>query len=68
MWLLQNFNTISSTSYNPQFPAWRSSSIEASLVYALDPYWSVQAGVFTTVWTENTNTQHGIILAVWRKF
>ena len=68
MWLLQNFNTISSTSYNPQFPAWRSSSVEASLVYALDPYWSVQAGVFTTVWTENTNTQHGILLAVWRKF
>ncbi len=68
MWLLQTYNTISANSTNPQFPTWRSSSVEASLVYALDPHWSVQAGAFTTVWTENTNTQDGIIVSVWRKF
>jgi hypothetical protein len=68
MWLFQAFNTISATSTNSQFPAWRSSTVEASVVYALDQNWYIQAGAFTTIWTENTNTEHGIVLAIWRKF
>ena len=38
------------------------------MVYALDDNWSVQAGLFSTVWTVKTNTQHGVVLAVWRNF
>jgi hypothetical protein len=68
MLMLQNFNTVSAVSNNPTFPAWRSSVIEASLVYALDDRWSVQIGLFTTVATVNTNSQHGAALALWRRF
>ena len=68
MWLFQVFNTISTSSTDPQFPTWRSSLAEASLVYALDDHWSIQGGVFSTIATVNTNTEHGLILAVWRKF
>jgi hypothetical protein len=68
MLMLQSFTTISMATTNPTFPAWRSSVVEASLVYALDDKWSVQVGVFTTVWTVKTNTQHGLTLAVWRNF
>lgn len=68
MLMLQNFTTVSAVSTNPSFPAWRSSVIEASLVYALDNRWSVQIGLFTTVATVNTNSQHGAALALWRRF
>jgi hypothetical protein len=66
--LLQTFNTVSTVSTNRTFPAWRSSVVEASLVYALDEKWSLQIGLFTTVWTVKTNSQHGAALALWRRF
>jgi protein XagA len=68
MLMLQDFTTISSPSTNPTFVAWRQSVVEASLVYALDDKWSVQLGLFSTVWTVKTNTQKGAVLAVWRNF
>ena len=68
MLMLQDFTTVSSPSTNPTFLAWRQSVVEASVVYALDGNWSVQAGLFSTVWTVKTNTQHGVVLAVWRNF
>ncbi len=68
MLMLQDFTTVSSPSTNPTFLAWRQSVVEASVVYALDGNWSVQAGLFSTVWTVKTNTQHGAVLAVWRNF
>ena len=68
MLMLQDFTTISTPSTNATFSAWRQSVVEASLVYALDDKWSVQVGVFSTVWTVKTNTQHGLALAVWRSF
>ena len=68
MLMLQDFTTVSSPSTNPTFPAWRQSVVEASVVYALDENWSVQLGLFSTVWTVKTNTQHGAVLAVWRNF
>jgi hypothetical protein len=68
MLMLQDFTTVSMNTTDPTFPAWRSSVVEASLVYALDDKWSVQLGVFTTVWTVKTNSQHGGTLAVWRTF
>jgi hypothetical protein len=68
MLMLQDFTTVSSPSTNATFSAWRQSVAEASLVYALDERWSVQLGLFTTVWTVKTNTQRGAALAVWRTF
>ena len=68
MWLLQSYNTISPLSSSPIFPAWSSYGVQLSIVYALDEHWSVQAGAFTTVATFETNSQHGLLAAIWRKF
>jgi protein XagA len=68
MVMLQNYTTVSAASTDRAFPAWRSSVVEASIVYALDNKWSVQLGLFSTVWTVKTNTQHGVALALWRNF
>jgi hypothetical protein len=68
MVMLQDFTTVSMATKDPTFPAWRSSVVEASLVYALNDKWSLQLGVFSTVWTVKTNTQHGVAAAVWRNF
>jgi len=68
MWLLQNFNTISARPGSPEFPAWSSHTAELSIVYALDAHWSVQAGAFTTFATVETNSQRGLVAAIWRKF
>jgi protein XagA len=68
MWLLQSYTTISAGSGSPFFPAWSSYAAQFSLVYALDEHWSLQAGAFATVATVKTNSQRGILVAVWRKF
>src|SRR5271155_4927072 len=68
MLMLQDYTTVSMWTKDPTFPAWRSSVAEASLVYALNDNWSIQAGVFSTVWTVKTNTQHGAVVAVWWNF
>jgi protein XagA len=68
MWLLQSYNTISPWSSSPIFPAWSSYAVQLSIVYALDEHWSVQAGAFTTVATVETNSQRGLLAAIWRKF
>jgi hypothetical protein len=38
------------------------------VVYALDDRWSVQVGLFTSVWAVKTNTERGVALSVWRRF
>ena len=68
MLMLQDFTTVSMKSTNRTFPAWRSSTVEASVVYALNDKWSVQVGLFSTVWTVKTNTEHGAVLALWCNF
>ncbi len=68
MLMLQDFTTVSSRSTDATFSEWRQSVVEASVVYALDDKWSLQLGLFSTVWTVKTNTQHGVALAVWRSF
>jgi hypothetical protein len=68
MLMLQEFTTVSMSTNNPTFPAWRQSVVEASVVYALNDKWSIQAGVFSTVWTVRTNSERGGVLAVWRNF
>ena len=68
MLMLQDFTTVSGASVNRSFPAWRTSVVEASLVLPLDSPWSVQIGVFASVWAVKTNTQRGVALSVWRTF
>jgi hypothetical protein len=68
MLMLQDFTTVSMSTDNRTFPAWRSSVVEASVVYALNDKWSLQLGVFSTVWTVRTNTEHGLAVSVWRSF
>ena len=66
--MIQDYTTVSGASANAEFPAWRTSVLEASVVIALGDRWSVQLGLFTSVWAVKTNTQHGVAVAVWRTF
>ena len=66
--MLQDFTTVSMSTNNRTFPAWRQSVAEASVVYALNDKWSLQVGLFSTVWTVRTNTEHGVAVAVWCNF
>ena len=68
MLMLQDFTTVSMSTNDPTFPAWRQSVVEASVVYALNDKWSFQVGLFSTVWTVRTNTEHGVAVSVWRNF
>jgi hypothetical protein len=68
MLMLQDFTTVSMSTNDPTFPAWRQSVVEPSVVYALNDKWSLQVGLFSTVWTVRTNTQHGVAVSVWRNF
>jgi hypothetical protein len=68
MGLLQVFNTISSASTHAQFPAWRSHVGEISVVHKLDEHWSIQVGAFASFAIRNTNSQRGVLAAVWRRF
>jgi hypothetical protein len=68
MLMLQDFTTVSMSTDNRTFPAWRQSVVEASVVYALNDKWSLQLGLFSTVWTVRTNSERGGVIAVWRNF
>ncbi len=66
--LAQTFNTLSLGAGAPGFPAWTQSVLQLSAVYELGPHWSVQAGAFSTVTVRNTNSERGVMAAVWRRF
>ncbi len=68
MLMLQDFTTVSSASSNPEFPAWRQSVVEASVVVPLADRWSIQLGLFSSVLAIKTNTAHGAALSIWRTF
>lgn len=68
MLMLQDFTAVSMSTDNRTFPAWRQSVLEASVVYALNDKWSLQLGLFSTVWTVRTNSERGGAIAVWRNF
>ncbi len=68
MLMLQEYTTVSMSTDNRTFPAWRQTVVEGSIVYALNDKWSLQLGLFSTVWTVRTNSQHGGAIAVWRNF
>ena len=66
--MVQDFTTISMWSSNREFPAWRASVVEASLVVPLEAQWSLQIGLFKSVLAVKTNTERGAAVAVWGKF
>jgi hypothetical protein len=68
MVMLQNYTTISTASSNRNFPAWRSSVTEASLVVPLVDRWSLQIGAFESVLAVKTNTERGGVISIWRRF
>jgi hypothetical protein len=68
MLMLQEYTTVSMSTDNRTFPAWRQSVVEGSVVYALNDKWSLQLGLFSTVWTVRTNSERGGAIAVWRNF
>jgi hypothetical protein len=68
MLMLQDFTTFSTATANQNFPAWRSSVVEASVVVPLVDRWSIQVGLFSSVLAVKTNTERGVALSVWRTF
>ena len=68
MGLAQVFNTISQGAGTPGFSAWSSHTGEVSVVYRIDERWSLQLGAFATFATVNTNSERGVMAAVWRRF
>ena len=66
--LFQVFNTVSSPSLDPSFPAWSSSVGQASVVYEFAERWSIQGGLFGTLYRSKTNSERGLVLSVWRRF
>jgi hypothetical protein len=68
MGLLQVFNTISAASTHAEFPAWRSHMGQVSVVHRLDEHWSIQVGAFASVATVKTNSETGVLAALWRRF
>lgn len=68
MLLLQAFNTTGVGRGTPWFPRERYTHVEVSGVYDLDPSWSVQLGVFTTVLAHDSLREQGVVTAVWRRF
>ena len=68
MLLAQDFTTISQPTKNRQFPAWRSSEVEVSLVSPVFWGWRLQLGYFQSVMAFKTNTERGGLVAFWRDF
>ncbi len=68
MGLVQVFNTVSNGAGAPGYLAWQSHTTQLSIVYAFNDYWSVQVGGFATFVTVNTNTERGVLVAMWRRF
>ncbi|MGO4871910.1 MAG: hypothetical protein ACLPGW_15090 [Roseiarcus sp.] len=66
--MLQSFNAVSNGSRAPQFPAERTMTVEPSLVYDFNQYWSAQLGLYTTPKAVNANREAGIVVALWRRF
>jgi len=66
--LLQSFNRISASQWDPAARRLAQSKLAASLVYTITPKWSVQFGGFTTVAGTNTLHESGLLAGLWRRF
>ena len=68
MLMLQDFTTVSMSTNNPTFPAWRQSVVEASVVYALNDKWSFQVGAVFNRMDGQDQQRTRRRSAVWRNF
>ncbi len=66
--MLQDFTTLPNGAGTPWFPRSRYSNLEGSIVYQIDPRWSVQVGLFATIEGRNALRERGVDIAVWYKF
>lgn len=66
--LMQSFTTVPTETGAALYPRTTFSNLEASVVYDLNDHWSVQVGVFATVFGRNALQERGIDTAVWYRF
>jgi protein XagA len=66
--LVQSFTTISIGAGIPWFPNQQYTNIEGSFVVDLDPHWSLQVGVFTTVEGRNALRERALETSLWYRF
>ncbi len=66
--LMQSFTTAPTQAGTPLYPRSTYSNLEGSAVYDFDPHWSVQAGLFGTVYGRNALRERGVDTAVWYRF
>ena len=66
--LLQTFTTAGVGPGTPWFPHETFTHLELAGVYDLNDLWSVQLGVYTTVFGSNSLREQGVTTAIWRRF
>ena len=66
--LAQSFTTVPTQPAVLYFPRSTYSKLEASVIYDLDAAWSVQLGLFATVYGRNALIEHGVQAALWYRF
>ncbi len=66
--LLQSFTTVPTQPAVPSFPRSTYSKLEGSVVYDLNAAWSVQVGLFATVYGRNALIERGVKAALWYRF
>jgi protein XagA len=69
-WLLlaQVFNVVSEGDSPPIYPSYDYSKFQLSVIYDLNPRWSLQAGGFTTFHGRNALQENGALVGAWYKF
>lgn len=65
---LQSTTTIPTTGGGRYYPRPTYSNLEGSAVYDLDAHWSLQLGVFGTVFGRDALQERGVSTAVWYRF
>ena len=68
LFLLQSFTTLPTGPGNAALPSSRSSKVALTGVYALTPTWSIQFGVFGTVYGREALRERGFTTGVWWYF
>ena len=66
--LAQTFSVFTQGPGGVYFPKMHAHKAEVSAVYHLTEEWSVQAGVFSTLFAQNARLERGAVTAVWYKF
>ena len=66
--LLQSTTTVPTTGGGRLYPRSTFTNLEGSAVYDLDAHWSLQLGVFGTIWGRDALQERGVSTAVWYRF